>query len=332
MNRSAWTFGVWFAGLVIAIAWKGIAAARLEAVGVGFSPAVQVAPLEPGRLMELSVGLHQEVRAHDVVARVDPVVVDAEREYASALLLATQEQMAIQDAVETRRFEESAESSAMTKAVLASAIAEDEAELRTLEEQRAVEEKLVSNGATSGLLSDTLAWQQDVVKSRLAANREALRIANEAVANAQRRNQAAPGLNQWEVVAAARAVELIERRLGEYELRAGIDGHVTMIYAQTGSMVSEAVPVLEIRSLATRVVMAYLRPGHHPEVEVGQEVGVVRSSGQRLAGRLVSVGGATQTLPMSLWMAPRDPEYGLPIRVELLDGEVAPDEPVRVLL
>ena len=332
MSRPAWTFGVWFAGLVVAVAWKGIAAARVEAVGLGFSPAVQVAPLEPGRLMELSVGLHQEVRAQDVVARVDPVVVDAEREYASALLLATQEQMVIQDAVETRRFEESAESSAITKAALVSAIAEDEAELRTLEEQRAIEEKLATNGATSGLLTDTLAWQKEVVEARLAANREALGIANNAVANAQRRNEAAPGLNQWEVVAAARAVELIERRLGEYELRAGIDGHVTMIYAQTGSMVSDAVPVLEIRSLATRVVMAYLRPGHHPEVEVGQDVGVVRRSGQRLAGRLASVGGATQTLPMSLWMAPRDPEYGLPIRVELLDGEVAPDEPVRVLL
>jgi multidrug resistance efflux pump len=177
-----------------------------------------------------------------------------------------------------------------------------------------------------------LAWQKQVVEARLAANREALRLANEAVANSERRNESAPGLNQWEVVAAARAVELIERRLGEYELRAGIDGHVTMIYAQPGSMVSEAVPVLEIRSLATRVVMAYLRPGHHPELEVGQDIGVVRSSGQRLAGRLVSVGGSPQTLPMSLWMAPRDPEYGLPIRVELLDGEVAPDEPVRVLL
>jgi HlyD family secretion protein len=332
MSRSAWTFGVWFAGLVVAIAWRGIAAVRVEAVGVGFSPAVQVAPLEAGRLLELSVDLHQEVRAHDVVARVDPVVVDAEREYAGALLLATQEQMAIQDAVETRRFQESAESSAITKAALASAIAEDEAELRTLEEQHALEADLAARGATSGLLPDTLAWQKEVVAARLDANRQALRVANEAAANSERRNQAAPGLNEWEVVAAARAVQLIERRLGEYELRAGIDGHVTMIYAQTGSMVSEAVPVMEIRSLATRVVMAYLRPGHHPEIEVGQDVGVVRSSGQRLAGRLVSVGGATQTLPMSLWMMPRDPEYGLPIRVELLDGEVAPDEPVRVLL
>jgi HlyD family secretion protein len=332
MSRSVWTVGVWLAGLALAIAWRGVALVRVEAVGVGFSPPVQVAPLEAGRLQELTVGLHTQVRAQDVVARIDPVVVDAEREYANALLLATQEQMAIEDATEVRRFAESAESSAITKAALASAIAEDEAELRTLEEQRAVEQNLVSNGAASGLLADTLEWQKEVVEARLAANRQALRIANDAMANAQRRNQAAPGLNEWEVVAAARAVELVERRLGEYELRAGIDGHVTNIYAQPGSMVSEAAPVLEVRSLATRVVMAYLRPGHHPELEVGQDVGVVRRSGQRLAGRLTSISGATQTLPMSLWMAPRDPEYGLPIRVELLDGEVAPDEPVRVRL
>lgn len=312
--------------------WRGIQATSSEAVGVGFSPPVQVAPLEPGRLLEVTADLHSTVSAGDVVARIDPVLVDAEHEYAAAVLLATQSQVGIDVATESRRFAESVEGARLARAELSASIREDEAQLRTLDEQRKIEEGLVARNAASGLMADTVQWQMDVVEARLRANRAALAVADQMTANAEARNGAAPGVNEWEIVAAARAVDLLNRRLQEYDLRAGIDGHVTMIYASPGAMVSEAVPVMEVRSLSTRIVVAFVRPGHHPELVAGAEVEVVRHSGQRLAGRLMSVGGSTVTLPMSLWMAPRDPEYGVPLRVELLNGEVAPDEPVRVLL
>jgi HlyD family secretion protein len=324
--------GVWVAVLAVVVAWQGIAATSLEAVGVGFSPAVQIAPLETGRLLALEVDLHARVTAHDIVARIDPVLVQAEHEYAEAFLLATQDQVRIDRATESRRFAESTEGSELTRAALVSAIEEDQAQLRALGEQRAIEEGLVANGAASGLMADTVQWEIDVVQARLDANRAALRSANLAATNAAQRNSAAPGINEWEIVAAARAVDLIDRRMEEYALEAGIDGHVTQIYASVGSIVSEAVPVLEVRRVSTTTVLAFVRPGHNPALVEGQEVEVLRHSGQSLPGRVTSIGGSTQTLPMSLWTAPRDPEYGLPLRVELLAGEVFPDEPVRVLL
>lgn len=323
---------LWCVGLSIALIWGGFRWVHTEAVGIGFSPPVQVAPLEAGRLSALQVGLHDVVRADDVVATIDPRVIEAERELAQATLLATRDRLGIELATESRRFAESAEGSMLTRAQLRAAIREDEATLKTLQERLSIEQGLVSRGAVSGLTADDVQWQMEVVAERLRANRQALSIADAAAANAEHRNADAPGLNQWEMMAAARAVELVERRRELYALTAGIDGHVTNIYASPGSMVSEGYPVLEVRSVATRDVVAYVSPAQVPRLLPGAEVTVVRASGEALSGHLMSIGGTPQMLPLPLWPWPQYPKFGVPVRIELDQGAVAPDEPVRVRL
>ena len=323
---------LWGVGFCIAIVWGGTRWFSTDAVGIGFGPPVQVAPLEAGRLLELKVGLHEVVKADDVVATIDPRVIEAERDLAQATLLATRDRLGIELATESRRFAESAEGSMLTRAQLRAAIREDEATLKTLQERLSIEQNLVSRGAVSGLTADDVQWQMEIVQERLRANRQALAIADEAAANAEHRNADAPGLNQWEMMAAARAVDLVERRLELYTLTAGIDGHVTNIYAQPGSMVSEGYPVLEVRSIATRDVVAYVSPAQVSHLVPGAEATVVRASGEKLTGHLMYIGGTPQMLPLPLWPWPQYPTFGVPVRIELDNGAVAPDEPVRVRL
>ena len=73
----------WGVGLAVAALWNGLATSGVEADGVGFAPPVQVAPYEAGRLLAIDVELHSPVRAGDVVARIDPVLVEAERDLAA---------------------------------------------------------------------------------------------------------------------------------------------------------------------------------------------------------------------------------------------------------
>jgi multidrug resistance efflux pump len=322
---------VWVVGMVVVGTWAVFRRSSVEAIGVGFSPPVQVAPIEPGRLMTLNVSLHSPVKAGDIVASIDPTLVVAERDVASAVLLATRDRLGIELATESRRFAESAEGSMLTRAQLLSSIREDEATIRTLQERLSIEEKLVARGATAGLTADDVNWQLEVVQARLAASSKALAIANSAANNAESRNSDAPGMNQWEAVAAVRALDLVERRLEQYQLPAGIDGHVTQIYVSPGTMVSEGLPILEVRSLSTREVVAYVRPSEVERLVPGEDAAVYRASGERLVGTLLSVGGSPSMYPLSLWPYPNEPQYGVPVRIELRnDGWVAPDEPVTV--
>lgn len=323
---------MWGVGMVVAVAWRGLEGTTIEALGLGFSPPVQVAPLEPGKLLSLNVQLHSEVHAGDIVASIDPSIVMAERDLASATLLATRDRLGIEVANEARRFAESEEASRLTRAQLTASIREDEATVATLREHLAIEQGLVQGGAAAGLIADDVRWELEVVEARLAASRRALEVAREVAANAATRNDDAPGLNEWEVVAAVRAVDLVEQRLEYYDLTADIDGHVTMIYASPGSMLPPGMPVLEIRKLATHDVVAYVTSAEVLQLAVGEEATVVRASGERLAGTLVSVGGTPQVLPLSLWPFPNEPRFGVPVRVELQTGEVFPDEPVTVRL
>jgi membrane fusion protein, multidrug efflux system len=323
---------VWAVGMVIAFGWGGTRACSIHVPGVGFGPPVLVAPLEPGRVLRLDVGLHTRVNADDVVAEIDPVLVQAEYDYASAMVLATRDQLRIAQATEERRFADSADGTALTRADIGTTIREDEALLATLQEQLRIEEGLAAKGAVSGLGADMVRWQIDIVEARLRASRSELHLADTVAANAVERSASAPVYNDWQVAAAVRAMELVQRRLGEYRLRAGIDGHVTAIFVSPGAMVSEAVPVMEVRPLTTRDVIAYVGEGDVSRLVPGEPATVVRASGARLDGRLVSIGGSPQALPLSLWPLPNEPRFAVPVRIELLGAEVSPDEPLSVRL
>jgi multidrug resistance efflux pump len=138
-------------------------------------------------------------------------------------------------------------------------------------------------------------------------------------------------MNEWAVVAASRRLEQVEGRIARQALRAGLDGQVTWIHRNAGEVVPAGEPIVEIRPMATREVVAFLAPNEVRGLTAGDRASVRRATGQVVGGELVSVGSGPQLLPEGLWHLPQLPEYGVPVRLRL-DADVAPDEPVTVRL
>ncbi len=323
--------GIWVVGLIVALVWGSLGRRGVEARGLGFAPAIDVASLEPARVMRFEVSLHDAVGAEDVVVRMDSAPLSDQREVVAASLLAVQASQVTDVANDARRFAEGVQDVLVDRARFASQVQEDLALVETLEERLSIELDLSHTGASS---SQAVAeWQRQirVVQARIVANRRALSVVNSAADSAIERDAAAPQANQWEVVAATRQLEAIDARIERMDLRAGVDGQVTWIYRNEGEVVAAGEPIMQVRRTGTREVVAFVLAAEVPKLQAGDSASVRRATGQVLEGQLLSVGAGPQPLPESLWHNPAYPEYGVPVRLHL-DGEVSPDEAVIVRL
>jgi len=330
--RRAMGAALWGVGFVVAVVWGGLRDSGAEGRGYGFAPPMHVAALEAGRVGEVAVDLHQVVEPGEVLVRMDPAPLEDERDVATARLLAAQEIAASDAANDVRRFAEGVEDVLLDQARIATQLQEDRATLANLQERLSIELDLAASGASSEQAVEDWRRQIRVVQARVRAGREALAAVDAAATAARGRNDTAPSVpsgESWQVVAAARELEQIEGRLARLDLGVARAGQVTRIYHHEGDVVPAGEPVLEVRSLGTTDVVAYLHPGEVGGLEQGQVANVRRATGQVLEGELVSVGSGPQELPAHLWHNPQAPEYLVPVRIRL-DSEVGPDEPVTV--
>jgi multidrug resistance efflux pump len=321
----------WGMGLVIALVWGGLDAGGVEGVGYGFAPPVEVAALETGRVLELPVALHDRVEAEEVVARMDPTPLEAEREMASANLLAVEQEQARTAMTEARRFAEGVETTLVDRARLAAELSEDQATLEALRERLALEEQLAATGASSSQAVEEWKRQMRVVEARMGANRRAVALASSAAEGAQARQGSLPTANDWAVVAASRELDWIETRIADYALRAGVNGEVSWVYRRPGDVVAAGDPILQVRPTSTSEIVAFVAPSEAIKLQAGDDASVRRATGQVIQGELVSVGAGPVVMPVQLWRMPSWPEYGVPIRVKV-DVAVGPDEAVTVHL
>ena len=321
----------WAVGLVVALVWGALDGTGAEGVGYGFAPPVEIAALETARVLEVSVALHQAVTDDDIVVRMDPTALREEREIASADLLAVQGEAERQAMTDSRRFAEGRESSEVSRARLNARLQEDRSKLVNLKELLRLEEGLAETGASSVQAVEGWKRQIRVVEARIQANRTAVAAASSAAEGAASRSDALTTTSDWSVVAATRVLEHVEGRLERLSLRAEIDGQVSWIYRQPGEVVRAGDPIVQIRQVGTREVVAFLSPAEATGLEVGERASIRRTSGQVVRGELLSVGAGPQPLPEALWRSPGWPEHGVPIRVRL-ESEIGPDEPVTVRL
>lgn len=321
---------LWCGGALVAMMWSGLRTARYEAPGMGFAPPVEVAPLEAGRLAALDVKLHDVVTADQILARIDPTPIEEELAVATATLLAVQAEQASAAANEARKFAEGVEGTLLDTARMRAAMEEDRALAASLREQLAIEQGLAGSGASSGQQVRQIQRDLDVVEARLAATRSAYALAAGAQDAARERSDELPLANEWSVVAAARMVEQIEGRRDRLDLQAGIEGQVTAIYRTAGSVVAEGEWVLQVTRTGTNEVVAWLPTAAADRALSGASAHVVRASGEVLRGQVASVGSGPQPMPQQLWMNPAYPQWGLPVRIQLANGEVGAQEPVTV--
>jgi len=324
---------LWGAGLVVALVWGALSGSGVEGRGYGFAPAVEVAALETGRVGELPIELHELVTADDIVVRMDTASLKEERDWASAELLAVQQSAAMEARNDARRFAEGVEDVLVSRARLATQLQEDRALLATLEERLSIELDLANSGASSEQAVEEWRRQIRVVQARVRAGGQAVSAVNDAADAARDRGASVPGAEgeAWEVVAASRALDMVQGRIDRMDLRAGVDGQVTWIYRAEGEVVPAGEPIVQVRRTGTRDVVAFVAAAEAAALTQGADASVRRATGQVLSGRLVSVGSGPNLVPEHLWHNPSYPEYAVPVRIAL-ESEIGPDEPVTVRL
>jgi multidrug resistance efflux pump len=311
---------VWFGLFFLAIAWSSLRSSSTEATGIGFAPPIEISALETGRLVSLDVALHDEVKIDDVLARLDAGPLREQREVLAAQMRAVEQTVASDVASDTRR----AVSTQMKRAQIQSDIREDEALIVALRQDKRIAEDLASSGAGSTNDVRDIDNQISIAQARLAGNRLA------SAGGLEAEDLDAPEENDWHVVAAARTLEMMDNRIDRMDILASIDGQITRIYHEPGEVVFGGDPVVQVTRTGTSEVLAYLPTPGAIGLDAGDAAWIVRSTGQVVRGALISVGSGPQALPEQLWHNPSYPEWGVPIRIKLAQGEIGPGEQVVV--
>ena len=266
------------------VLWRSKENATL--IGVVRTTEIRVAPEVGGQLVTINVQKGDHVKAGDVVAQLSAIELSASVVQTRAAL----------DQASAQRDNVYAGVRAEEVASLASAIDKAKSRLDYAQSELTRKAQLVPNNAAS---------QQDLDQ---AVNDAATARAD--VAEAQANHAAAVtgptreegAIADAQVKAAARAVEVLERRLDKTTLRAPADGIVTVIVAEVGENLTAGQPVLAIAATGKQWLSFNVREDMLHGLTVGDKVEVVRA-GEEL--RPATVTELTPLGSFATWQAER---------------------------
>ena len=230
-------------------------------IGVVRTTEIRVAPEVGGQLVTINVQKGDHVKAGDVVAQLSAIELSASVVQARAAL----------DQASAQRDNVYAGVRAEEVASLASAIDKAKSRLDYAQSELTRKAQLVPNNAASQqdldqAVNDAATARADVAEAQ--ANHTA------AVAGPTREERA---IADAQVKAAARAVEVLERRLDKTTLRAPADGIVTVIVAEVGENLTAGQPVLAIAATGEQWLSFNVREDMLHGLTVGDKVEVVRA-------------------------------------------------------
>ena len=230
-------------------------------IGVVRTTEIRVAPEVGGQLVTINVQKGDHVKAGDVVAQLSAIELSASVVQARAAL----------DQASAQRDNVYAGVRAEEVASLASAIDKAKSRLDYAQSELTRKAQLVPNNAASQqdldqAVNDAATARADVAEAQ--ANHAA------AVAGPTREERA---IADAQVNAAARAVEVLERRLDKTTLRAPADGIVTVIVAEVGENLTAGQPVLAIAATGKQWLSFNVREDMLHGLTVGDKVEVVRA-------------------------------------------------------
>ena len=230
-------------------------------IGVVRTTEIRVAPEVGGQLVTINVQKGDHVKAGDVVAQLSAIELSASVVQARAAL----------DQASAQRDNVYAGVRAEEVASLASAIDKAKSRLDYAQSELTRKAQLVPNNAASQqdldqAVNDAATARADVAEAQ--ANHAA------AVAGPTREERA---IADAQVKAAARAVEVLERRLDKTTLRAPADGIVTVIVAEVGENLTAGRPVLAIAATGKQWLSFNVREDMLHGLTVGDKVEVVRA-------------------------------------------------------
>jgi len=266
------------------VLWRSKENATL--IGVVRTTEIRVAPEVGGQLVTINVQKGDHVKAGDVVAQLSAIELSASVVQARAAL----------DQASAQRDNVYAGVRAEEVASLASAIDKAKSRLDYAQSELTRKAQLVPNNAASQqdldqAVNDAATARADVAEAQ--ANHTA------AVAGPTREERA---IADAQVKAAARAVEVLERRLDKTTLRAPADGIVTVIVAEVGENLTAGQPVLAIAATGKQWLSFNVREDMLHGLTVGDKVEVVR------AGEEPRPATVTELIPLgsfATWQAER---------------------------
>ena len=266
------------------VLWRSKENATL--IGVVRTTEIRVAPEVGGQLVTINVQKGDHVKAGDVVAQLSAIELSASVVQARAAL----------DQASAQRDNVYAGVRAEEVASLASAIDKAKSRLDYAQSELTRKAQLVPNNAASQqdldqAVNDAATARADVAEAQ--ANHTA------AVAGPTREERA---IADAQVKAAARAVEVLERRLDKTTLRAPADGIVTVIVAEVGENLTAGQPVLAIAATGKQWLSFNVREDMLHGLTVGDKVEVVRA-GEEL--RPATVTELTPLGSFATWQAER---------------------------
>ena len=242
--------------------WRSKETATL--IGVVRTTEIRLAPEVGGQLVTINVQMGDHIKAGDVVAQLSAIELSAAVVQARAAL----------DAASAQRDNVYAGVRAEEVASLASAIDKAKSRLDYAQSELARKTQLVPVDAASQQDLDEAENNAATARADLA---EAQANHAAAVAGPTREERA---IADAQVKAAARAVEVLERRLDKTTLRAPSDGIVSVIVAEVGENVTAGQPVLTIAATGKQWLSFNAREDMLHGLTVGDKVEVVRAGGE----------------------------------------------------
>jgi HlyD family secretion protein len=266
------------------VLWRSKENATL--IGVVRTTEIRVAPEVGGQLVTINVQKGDHVKAGDVVAQLSAIELSASVVQARAA----------RDQASAQRDNVFAGVRAEEVASLASAIDKAKSRLDYAQSELARKAQLVPSNAASQ--QDLDQAQADAATARAdVADAQANHAA--AVAGPTREERAIAGA---QVKAAARAVEVLERRLDKTTLRAPADGIVTVVVAEVGENLTAGQPVLAIAATGKQWLSFNVREDMLHGLTVGDKVEVTRPGGEP---RPATVTELTPLGSFATWQAER---------------------------
>jgi HlyD family secretion protein len=230
-------------------------------VGVVRATEVRVEPEVDGQLVSIEVKKGTQVHAGDVVARLSAVELTAQADQSRAVLASA---AASRNNVYAGVRQEQIDS-------LKAEIAKANARLEYVQAQLArtstlARQSFESQQALDQAENDAAGAGADLAKAQ--ANYDA------AIAGPTREERA---IADAQVLAAAAAVAVLERRLEKMILRAPADGVVSVIVAEVGENVRAGQPILMIEAADRQWLSFNVREDHLSRLAVGKAVSVMRN-------------------------------------------------------
>jgi HlyD family secretion protein len=232
-----------------------------EIVGVVRATEVRVEPEVDGQLVSITAEKGAHVHAGDVLARLSAVELTAQADQArAALVSATANRNNVYAGVRREQVDslkaEIAKANARLEYVQAQLTRTSTLARQSFEPQQALDQ--AENDAASA--------RADVAEAQ--ANYDA------AVAGPTREERA---IADAQVLAAAAAVTVLERRLDKMVLRAPADGVVSVIVAEVGENVRAGQPILVVEAAGKQWLSFNVREDHLNGPTIGETVSVMRN-------------------------------------------------------